>query len=97
MPFLTSSAASGVMGFLTKGVGSKLITYVVIIWVLGACVTFLTGYLPEMLPSGFFGELPSYFYYFVNLFMLPAWISTRLSVAVTRWALSMIPVIGPKA
>lgn len=94
MGFMSSKAAGGVMSFLTKGTGSKAIAYVVIIWVLGACVALLTSLLPEMLPRDIFGMLPSYFYYFLNLFMVPAYISTRLSVLVTRWFIRKIPIIG---
>lgn len=94
MPFMTSSAASGVMGFLTKGVGSKLVTYVVLIWVLAAAVTFITTMLPDKIPTDVLGGVPAYMYYFIEMFMLPAFVTTRISVLVTRWAIRRIPVIG---
>lgn len=94
MGFMSSQAASGVMGFLTKGTGSKAITYVVIIWILSACVTLLGTLLPAVLPQNLFGNLPQYFAYFINLFMLPAYLSARAGIIVTRWFIRRIPIIG---
>ena len=51
------------MGFLTKGIGSKLIAYVVIVWVLAAAISLLGSLLPALLPTDIFGMLPSYTYY----------------------------------
>lgn len=94
MGFMTTAAASGVLGFLTKGAGSKLITYGVLIWILAACVNLLTSLLPAMMPKDVFGMLPSYMFYFVNLFMLPAWVAGRAGILVTRWFIRKIPIIG---
>ncbi len=94
MGFMSSRAASGAFGFLTKGGGSKMIAYVVIIWVLAACVNLLQTMLPALLPTDIFGRLPSYMFYFVNLFMLPAYLSMSIGVAVTKWFIRKIPIIG---
>ncbi len=94
MGFMTSQAASGVMGFLTKGVGSKLVTYVVLIWVLAAAVAFLLTMMPSLLPKDVFGMLPSYMFYFLNMFMVPAGLTSEIGVLVTRWAIRKIPIIG---
>ena len=41
-----------------------------------------------------FGRLPSYMFYFVNLFMLPAYLSMSIGVSVTKWFIRKIPIIG---
>lgn len=91
---MSSSVASGAVGFFTKGIGSKLVVYVVLLWVLAAAFTFLTTILPDMLPKDLLGSLPDYFGFYLEMMCVRQWMSALLTVSVLKWIIRRIPIIG---
>lgn len=94
MGYLSSASTSGLIGFLTKGVGSKLIFYVVCIWLLAAAFNILRTLLPEVIPSDWWTAYPVEAFYFINYFMLPQLLMVRMGALTARWLTRRIPVIG---
>lgn len=94
MGYLSSAATSGVIGFLTRGAGSKLIYYVVIIWVLAAAFTVLSTFLPQIIPQSWWTAWPVETFYWINYLMIPQLITVRVGAITARWITRRIPVIG---
>lgn len=92
--FLTSKSAGGVVGYLTKGIGSKLVTFVVLIFVFKAAFALLGELLPEINFATMFDGLPEPFIW--GLWYVDA--AFALNVIVPAYALAFfikrLPVIG---
>lgn len=69
--FLVSAATSSLVGFLTNGIGSKLILYALVIFAWTALINFVIDLIPSASFAELFQGLDSGILYFMNLFQVP--------------------------
>ncbi|WP_271298913.1 hypothetical protein [Sphingomonas sp. CV7422] len=92
--FLTSKASGGVVGYLTKGIGSKLIAFVVLIFVFKAAFALLGELLPSMNLTTMFDGLPSTFLWGLWFVDAPFALNVLIPAYAVAFFIKRLPVIG---
>lgn len=94
LSFLTSKSAGGVVGYLTKGIGSKLIAFTVCIFVFKAAFVLLAELMPEMAFDTLFDGLPGAFLWGLWYIDAPFALNVLIPAYATAFIIKRIPVIG---
>lgn len=92
--FVTSKAGGGMMGYLTKGIGSKLIAFVVCIFIFKAAFALLTTLIPALDLTKLFATLPEPVIYGLWYIDAPFAFAVMLPAYATKFFIRRIPVIG---
>jgi len=92
--FFTSKAVGGSLGYLTKGIGSKLIAFVVCVFVFQAAFSLLTTLIPSLDLTNLFSGLPSAVVYGLWYIDAPFAFNVLLPAYATSFFIRRIPVIG---
>lgn len=92
--FLTSKAGGGIIGYLTKGIGSKLIAFVVCIFVFKAAFALLGELLPEMNFATMFDGLPGSFLWGLWFIDAPFALNVLVPAYAVAFFIKRLPIIG---
>ena len=92
--FFTSKAAGGVVGYLTKGIGSKLIAFVVLIFVFKAAFVLLGELLPEVDFATMFDGLPEPFIWGLHFVDAPFALNVIIPAYALAFFIKRLPIVG---
>jgi hypothetical protein len=92
--FFTSKAADGALGYLTKGIGSKLIAFVVLVFVFKAAFVLLGELLPEFDFHTMFDGLPGAFLYGLWFIDAPFALNLFVPAYALAFFIKRLPVVG---
>lgn len=93
--FLTSAAMGGAMQWLTKGIGGKLLAFVIAIFVFTAGFKFLKELLPAALTgSTLFDGIPGAVIWGLWFIDVPFGLTVCLGAYATAFLIKRLPVIG---
>ncbi|EPR17569.1 hypothetical protein M527_16035 [Sphingobium indicum IP26] len=94
LSFLTSKSAGGAIGYLTKGIGSKLIAFVVLIFVFKAAFVLIGELLPEFNYANMFDGLPGAFLYGLWYVDAPFGLNVIMAAYALVFFIKRLPVVG---
>ena len=92
--FFTSKAAGGAIGYLTKGIGSKLIAFVVLIFIFKAAFVLLAELLPVIDFATMFDGLPEPFIWGLHYWDAPFGLNVIIPAYALAFFIKRLPVVG---
>lgn len=94
MGFATSAAGAGAINFFTKGIGGKVMAYVILLWLFGALFQYLGDFIPALNLTNLFSGMPSSVLWALNIILFPDLITRVMSALATAFLIKRLPVIG---
>lgn len=92
--FMTSAAGAGAINFFTKGIGGKVMAYVILLWLFMALFSYLGEFIPALNLTNLFSGFPSSVLWALNIIMFPDLIVKAISALATAFLIKRLPVIG---
>lgn len=94
LSFLTSKASGGVVGYLTMGIGGKLLAFVICVFIFQAAFQLLGELLPVFDFATMFDGLPGAFLWGLWFIDAPFALNMFVSAYAVAFLIKRIPVIG---